>query len=208
METTDNDSASTQVTTTRVKAQWRARLTAARAAVPAEEHARESAALAEAVAGIDADTVCAYVPFGSEPGSHSLLEALRARGSRVLLPVIGSAPGPLDWAEYTGPAALVRSRVLPVPEPEGPRLGPHGLAEADVVLVPALGVDHYGVRLGRGAGYYDRSLGFAAPDVQLVAVVRDSELVARLPAEPHDVRMTGVLTPRRGLVPLPCGDPV
>jgi 5-formyltetrahydrofolate cyclo-ligase len=42
----------------------------------------------------------------------------------------------------------------------------------------------------------------AAPGTRLVAVVRDDELIDRLPAEPHDVRMTHALTPNTGLVTL------
>ena len=60
-----------------------------------------------------------------------------------------------------------------------------------------------GVRLGRGSGFYDRSLGFRDPQSRLVAIVRDSELVDELPSEPHDVPMTHALTPGRGLVTLP-----
>ena len=63
-------------------------------------------------------------------------------------------------------------------------------------------VDRTGVRLGRGAGFYDRSLPLATPTAKLVAVVRDDELVDRLPAEPHDVRMTHALTPNGGVVAL------
>ena len=73
------------------------------------------------------------------------------------------------------------------------------------VFVPALAVDRAGVRLGRGAGFYDRSLPLADPAARLVAVVRDDELVDELPAEPHDVRMTHALTPGRGLVELALG---
>jgi 5-formyltetrahydrofolate cyclo-ligase len=63
-------------------------------------------------------------------------------------------------------------------------------------------VDRDGVRLGRGAGFYDRSLPLADPAAQLVAVVRDDELLDRIPADPHDVRMTHALTPQRGLIAL------
>ena len=58
------------------------------------------------------------------------------------------------------------------------------------------------MRLGRGAGHYDRSLPLAAPGTAFVAVVREEEVVDWLPAEPHDVRMTAVLTPNRGLLQL------
>ncbi|WP_410641200.1 5-formyltetrahydrofolate cyclo-ligase [Amycolatopsis sp. lyj-346] len=185
------------------KAEWRDRVTRARAGQAAESHAREASALVNAVSKVTASTVCAYLPFGTEPGTTAFVDALAAGGARVLLPVIRPAPGPLDWAEYTGEADLVPSRFRGIREPGGERLGSEAVGAAELVLVPALAVDHRGVRLGRGAGHYDRSLVFAAAGAALLAVVRDEELVERLPGEPHDVRMTGALTPGRGVVELP-----
>ncbi|MDQ0379076.1 5-formyltetrahydrofolate cyclo-ligase [Amycolatopsis thermophila] len=186
------------------KAEWRAKLSAARAAVSVQQRVAEAGALAQAVSVMSLpDTVCCYVPFGTEPGSTSLLDLLRRRGARVLLPAIPTEPGPLDWAEYTGTASLSPGRFRYILEPTGPLLGPDALSRAGLVLLPALAVDHRGVRLGRGAGHYDRSLVHAAPDAELVAVVRDDELVEHLPSEDHDVLMTGALTPGRGHVRLP-----
>ncbi|MGW0518849.1 5-formyltetrahydrofolate cyclo-ligase [Crossiella sp. NPDC003009] len=186
------------------KNDWRARLAAARQAVPGPVRAAEAAALTTAAvawaAALDGP-VAAYVPVGAEPGSPAMVDALRASGVRVLLPVVTGA-APLDWAEYTGPDSLSPAR-FGLLEPNGPRLGVAALAEVAGLLVPALAVDRAGTRLGRGAGHYDRSLPQVRAGVPVVAVVRDEELVAALPAEPHDVRMTGALTPDGGLVVLP-----
>ena len=76
------------------------------------------------------------------------------------------------------------------------------MALASAVLVPALAVDRRGVRLGRGGGYYDRSLALCRPGTRLIAVVRDDEIVEELPSEAHDVRMTHALTPRQGVIAL------
>jgi 5-formyltetrahydrofolate cyclo-ligase len=152
----------------------------------------------------DGQTACAYVPVGSEPGSISLIDSLARRDVRVLLPVArqdaNGIPLPLQWGRYR-PGELVKAR-FGLREPAEPWEPVDAIAAATVVLVPALAVDRSGVRLGRGAGFYDRSLPLADPAAKLVAVVRDDELVDRLPAEPHDVRMTHALTPRQGLVPL------
>jgi len=145
-------------------------------------------------------TVCLYVPTGSEPGTVQMLEEVADRGVRVLLPVIAGV-GPLDWAWFAGLDAL-RMGPYGIPEPDGERLGAAALRIADVVFVPALAVDRTGVRLGRGAGFYDRSLPLAAAGTAFVAVVREDEVVDWLPAEPHDVRMSAVLTPNRGLLPV------
>jgi 5-formyltetrahydrofolate cyclo-ligase len=145
--------------------------------------------------------VCAYVPVGSEPGSLELVAALHAAGHEVLLPVVPPAAGPLDWAVYTGPDSLAAGP-LGLLEPTGPRLGPDAVGRARLVLVPGLAADHSGVRLGRGAGHYDRTLPLAAPDVPLVIVLNDEELVEQLPAEPHDRRVTSALLADAGLVTL------
>jgi 5-formyltetrahydrofolate cyclo-ligase len=188
------------------KTTLRAGLLGARRAVPPADRAAQAAALASSVLAatdtfgvIAGQTVCAYLAIGSEPGSGALLDVLRDAGYRVLLPVVVGA-APLDWAEYAGEHAL-RPGLHGLREPAGERLGPTALGQAALVLVPALAVDRAGVRLGKGGGHYDRSLPLSrAP---LVAVVRDEELVDELPAEPHDVRMTAVLTPGRGLLRLP-----
>jgi 5-formyltetrahydrofolate cyclo-ligase len=183
------------------KAAWRAQLQAARATVPANVREREATTLAQAAGPLTApgETVCAHLPTGDEPGSLALLEALREAGACVLLPVV--VGDELNWAEYTGPGALAPGS-FGIPAPDGARLPPAELGGARLVLVPALAVDHRGVRLGRGAGYYDRALHHADPAARLVAVVRDAELVDRLPVEPHDRLIGWALTPVAGLTPL------
>ena len=187
------------------KQDWRAELLARRAALDPAVREAEAVALAATLARLPLDAageiwVAAYVPVGGEPGSTVMLDELRAAGARVLLPLTGP-PGPLDWAEYTGEQGLQRAR-YGLLEPSGARLSPAALGWANTVLVPALAVDRRGVRMGRGAGYYDRTLPAARPGARLVAVVRDEELLDLLPEEPHDVRMGWALTPGAGLTRL------
>lgn len=185
----------------------RQQLLAARRCVADDVRAAEARLLSDHLepmiaAGI---TVCAYVPVGTEPGSTELLDMLLRRSARVLLPVARTTPenkpAPLRWGEYR-PGELVPG-AWGLLEPPEPLLPETALAEAVLVLVPALAVDRRGVRLGRGRGYYDRSLRARNPHARLVAVVRDAEVLDELPAEPHDVLMTDALTPNRGLIALP-----
>ena len=176
------------------KAALRRQLSAARRDLSPEIRTAEASALVKWVADVSASVVCCYLPVGNEPGSVAMVDAIDAR---VLLPIVTGA-APLDWAEYRGEAGLVPGP-YGLREPGGPRLGPDAIGLADVILIPALAVDRRGVRLGRGAGHYDRSLPKARADAALVAVVRDDELMDRLPDEPHDVRMTATLTPRLGI---------
>ncbi|MEU4982639.1 5-formyltetrahydrofolate cyclo-ligase [Streptomyces sp. NPDC021969] len=163
----------------------------------ADALARQALGLPE-VAG--ARAVAAYVSVGAEPGTLALLDALRARGVRVLLPAL-LPDNDLDWGEYTGEGSLARARHggrMELFEPAGERLGPEAVTRADVVLLPGVAVDARGLRLGRGGGSYDRVLArleAAGARPALLVLLYDREVVARVPAEPHDRPVDAVVTP-------------
>lgn len=172
-------------------------LTARRARPPAvrEEAAAAIAAHLLALAPVArARTVAAYRALPDEPDLEAALTTLVARGAEVLLPLT-RADGALDWARHD-PGAPIRRSDLGVREPIGPPLGPQAVTVADVVIVPALAVDHAGRRLGRGAGYYDRTLGLLPPAARpvLVAVVHAEELLTAVPHAAHDVAVDLVVT--------------
>ncbi len=143
--------------------------------------------------------VAAYSSMPGEPGTGPLIAALHERRVEVLVPVVDGEG--LDWVLHE-PDAPTRRSSLGVEEPTGPRLGADALGSVDVVLVPALAVDHAGRRLGRGAGYYDRALAGVA--VPLVGVVHADELVPQVPAEDHDVAVQMVVT-ETGVFRVPTG---
>jgi 5-formyltetrahydrofolate cyclo-ligase len=166
---------------------------------------RESAdALAGRALGLPelahARTVAAYVSVGSEPGTLALLDALRARGVRVLLPAL-LPDNDLDWGAYAGEGSLARIQhggKMALFEPAGERLGPDAVTGADVVLLPGLAVDARGMRLGRGGGSYDRvltRLERADARPALVVLLYDSEVVGHVPEEAHDRPVHAVVTP-------------
>ncbi|WP_438271803.1 5-formyltetrahydrofolate cyclo-ligase [Streptomyces erythrochromogenes] len=190
--------------TASAKSELRRELLAARRALSPD--ARRTAAAALAVTALDlpelagARTVAAYVSVGGEPGTRELLDALRAAGKHVLLPLL-LPDNDLDWAAYEGPGSLAeaahpgRMRLL---EPAGPPLGPDAVTQADAVLLPGLAVDGRGMRLGRGGGSYDRvlqRLERAGAHPALVVLLYDDEVVARVPEEPHDHPVQAVATP-------------
>ncbi len=192
--------------TTSSKAALREQVLAARSGVADDVRAAEARMLSEQLelAVSSGSTVCAYVPVGTEPGSVATLDMLLRRARRVLLPVARTSgdgtPRQLRWGEYR-PGELVRGH-WGLLEPAEPWLPESALAEAEMVVVPALAVDHRGARLGRGRGFYDRSLDGRNPQARLIAMVRDEEFVEELPADPHDVPMTHVITPERGIMRL------
>lgn len=182
------------------KAVLRRELLAVRALLSSEDARETAAVLARRALDLpelaDARTVAAYVSVGREPGTRTLLDTLRARGVRVLLPVL-MASNDLDWAEYAGAGHLVPAG-RGLLEPDGTRLGVDAVLDAEVVLLPGLAVDGRGMRLGRGGGSYDRVLGRltrAGAEPALAVLLYENEVVARVPEEPHDRPVRAVVTP-------------
>lgn len=178
----------------------RRELLAARRLLSEEDARNASAVLARRalelpeIAG--AGTVAAYVSVGREPGTRTLLDALRERGARVLLPVL-LPDDDLDWAAYEGAERLAPAG-RGLLEPDGARLGVGAVLQARVVLLPGLAVDGRGMRLGRGGGSYDRVLArleAAGAGAVLAVLLYDHEVVARVPEEPHDRPVHVVVTP-------------
>ncbi|MGU3292342.1 5-formyltetrahydrofolate cyclo-ligase [Williamsia sp. M5A3_1d] len=196
---------STNAAVTDAKRALRSRLVTARAELDPEGRIADGEAIAR---WLDAspvplrpgDTVGAYVSIGTEPDTSALLSALVDRDLRVLVPVTADGPAtPLTWAQFTSRDDLAQGR-FGLREPMGERLPTDAIDTAVMVFVPALAVDRAGTRLGRGAGYYDRSL--TTTEADLVAVVYDAELIGEVPGDGHDVAMGWALTPHAGFTRL------
>jgi 5-formyltetrahydrofolate cyclo-ligase len=130
-----------------------------RAAIPASERIAASNALAaqlEAIPEFLTDpNIAGYWAVAGELPLASIMGRLRARGQVYHLPVIDDQKR-LRFASWW-PGMDIAPNRFGIPEPTDtthPHLAPDAM---DVVLVPLLGFDRRGHRLGFGGGYYDRA---------------------------------------------------
>ncbi len=177
------------------KQAWRARLRAVRAAVEGE--ARQAAA--EAVAArltasplwAAAGTILAYAATATELPTLPLLSVALAGHKRLCLPRV-AADGDLILHRVEALEGLVPGyRGLLEPAADAPRVAP---AEVDLAVVPGVGFDRDGVRLGQGGGHYDRLLARFAPTCVVCGAAFACQVVARLPSHPHDRPVAYVVT--------------
>ncbi|PKQ25037.1 MAG: 5-formyltetrahydrofolate cyclo-ligase [Actinobacteria bacterium HGW-Actinobacteria-4] len=191
------------------KARLRASLRKARLHRSERRLAEHAQAISEHVLAMpsvaEATCVSVYASRSHEPGTLPLIESLHERGIRVLIPMLGNGLQ-RGWGEYHGAEDLVERAPGRPPEPSGDFLPAEALADADVVVVPALAVDTAGNRLGQGGGWYDRALADAREDVPLVALAFANEVFdadqSPLPREAHDHGVHAVITPD-GITSLP-----
>lgn len=179
------------------KDRLRAELKARRAALTARELQVAGDAAARLVTQLpewkQAKTVCLYASFGDELPTDALLLLALLEGKRLLLPRVANRAA-LTLHEVADVAALRPSRLgIREPRPDAPLAS---LADAGLVLVPGLGFDGAGRRLGFGGGFYDRLLAKPPRKTFLLGHAHSFQLVSRLPEEPHDVKVKAVATPQ------------
>jgi 5-formyltetrahydrofolate cyclo-ligase len=143
--------------------------------------------------------VAGYWAVDGELSLHALLPGLRERGQQYHLPVV-HADRRLRFAAWSAGSAVAPNR-YGIPEPQVDAqalLSPHKL---DLVLVPLLGFDRRGGRLGYGGGWYDRSFAWLRErtepaDTLLVGIAHSVQELPDIAPAPWDVRLDYVATER------------
>jgi 5-formyltetrahydrofolate cyclo-ligase len=170
----------------------RAAIAAARAALESDERRRASDVIESHLAGMFADRqdgiVAVYWPIHDEFNVLPFVERLRAQGVTPALPVVVGKDRPLEFRAWAADAALARG-VYGIAYPAaGEPVTP------DALVVPLLGFDEAGSRLGHGAGFYDRTLAALRPKPLIVGVGFECGRLATIHPQPHDVPMDAIVT--------------
>lgn len=143
-----------------------------------------------------------YWPMGSELRLDGFVRAAQKRGAKLYLPYIEPrsrrmwfTPYPADGMKQERKRGRAK---LHVPQFAGRKIRVHGLS---ILLVPIVGIDREGYRLGQAGGYYDATLSAMKHRLQAktIGVGFACQLVDRLPHEAHDVPLDGFVSERGAL---------
>ncbi|HEY1327308.1 MAG TPA: 5-formyltetrahydrofolate cyclo-ligase [Casimicrobiaceae bacterium] len=186
------------------KRAMRAAIVSQRDAMPREERAAASQAIAARVTALPAfaaaSSVLVTLPFRSEWDSALVALTALAAGKKVIVPRVDVAARVLTLHAVESLERAIAPGYRGIPEPRADT--PAALAdEIALALVPGVAFDAEGRRLGYGGGYYDRLLPLLAHDVPRIAGAFDLQIVDRVPAASHDLVIDVVMTPTRAVGP-------
>jgi 5-formyltetrahydrofolate cyclo-ligase len=164
-----------------------------KAALTPAERLEKSGSICRHVMGQihNGETVLAYTSKELEVNTAPLIDALLAAGNPVAVPIIQKEDISLRLSYIRSRSVLVPS-TFGVPEPIGSEIAARSF-EISTILLPMLGFDRTGARIGYGAGYYDRFLE-KNPHLRKIAIAFACQEIERLPVDPNDVPMDMIIT--------------
>ncbi len=173
------------------KNQIRKELLGRRAALDTAQVSRRSSSVVNSVGSLeawrDAREALLYWPVRNEVDVRPLVKDLWERGDRVFLPCCrDDCPGEMDIGVVRAESDLIRG-AYSIHEPDSQKCEFPESVSPDIVIVPGVGFDRRGFRIGFGGGYYDRFL--ARPEAAsclVVGVCYDFQIVESVPAEDWD----------------------
>ena len=182
------------------KAALRAEMTRRRKQAATVAQAAGAALLARfesAVTPAPGVTVSGYWPIGSEIDARPLMARLSERGHALGLPVVEAPGRPLLFRSWR-PGEPLEKAGFGLSEPAADKAP----VTPGLLLVPLLGFDRRGFRLGYGGGFYDRTLErlrAAAPATLAVGLAFAAQEVEAVPLEPTDQRLDWIVTEREAI---------
>jgi 5-formyltetrahydrofolate cyclo-ligase len=185
------------------KSDLRQKLRARRRALSADEQHQAARRLAVNLTGtrlfLTSRRVACYLPNDGEIDSALVIKNIHRLRKILYLPVLSRLSHDRLWFAEAGPKTKLVPNRFGIPEPVVKSRDLVRAQELDLILMPLVGFDDTGNRLGMGGGFYDRSLEFLRHrnhwrKPHLLGIAYDFQRVNGLAADPWDVPLQGVIT--------------
>ena len=138
--------------------------------------------------GLSPKAVGFYWPYKGEFDARPLVQGLIENGVAAALPAVVKPKTPLEFRRWA-PGTELESGVYDIPFPKE-----RDLVTPEILLVPLLGFDEAGYRLGYGGGYYDRTLASFAVRPYAIGIGFELSRLATIYPQPYDIPMNAIVT--------------
>ena len=137
-----------------------------------------------------------YASFRSEADTMDMIKLSLHLGKLAVLPRVCKKEHILKLYEIKNMDELARGYMW-ILEPSVDEARLRKLSDIDLVIIPGAAYDTQGNRLGYGAAYYDKLLAAPERKIPIVAPAYEEQIVEKIPAEPHDIKVDKIITDKR-----------
>lgn len=136
---------------------------------------------------LDIRSIAGYYPLNDEFNILSILSTAELIGITIALPFINNINNSMEFKQWSSRDKLRKNTHFYEPLPNSNTITP------DLIIVPLLGFDRKGHRIGYGSGYYDRTLPLFIKSLK-IALAYSNQEVDDIPVEKHDQKLDFIIT--------------
>lgn len=142
-----------------------------------------------------AKVISIYISDSEEVETKNIIKKVLQMGKKVAVPSLKNGQPCMRFLQ--GVERLEDH--IPFLTSNAPEAKPDNL---DLIVLPGIGFDKKGARIGRGKGYYDKFLKEIKGKIPLIALAYDFQVLDEIPEEPHDVSLDKIITEKRVIKPV------
>jgi 5-formyltetrahydrofolate cyclo-ligase len=142
-----------------------------------------------------ASTILFYISYDNEVFTHDMIKESISNGKNVIVPISDKENRRLILSKFNNwdDLKLGSYNIL---EPGKDKINEISIEEVDLIIVPGVGFDARGHRIGHGKGYYDNLLRKSG-NILNIGLAFETQVVKKIPTDTHDLPVNMIVTEKR-----------
>ncbi|MBD3226586.1 MAG: 5-formyltetrahydrofolate cyclo-ligase [Candidatus Lokiarchaeota archaeon] len=146
---------------------------------------------------IDAKNLIVYCAKNNEVQTEKIIKHTLSRNKKVIVPITNTELRILEFSEILDYDKDLEISTFDILEPKKEAIRPFDLTRIDLIIIPGVGFDKYGGRIGYGYGYFDKFLNSIDKNSPFIGLAFELQIVEILPTTHHDARVDYIITEKR-----------
>lgn len=142
-----------------------------------------------------ANNIFFYVSYDNEVNTHDMIKKCLLLGKNVIVPICKRDDRSLFLSKIEKWDDL-KSGSYDILEPKKDKIKEVSIYNIDLTIIPGVGFDEQGFRLGHGFGYYDKLLNNSTNSIN-IGLAFEIQIVEKIPIELHDLPVDLIITEKR-----------
>lgn len=147
-----------------------------------------------------ANTILFYISYNNEVHTHEMIQESINKGKTIAVPVIQNNNQTLTISKLSSWKNLTKGPYN-ILQPKKESIQKLNINDLDLIIIPGVGFDLKGHRIGHGTGYYDKLLkNFHHTPPPFIGLAFELQILEEIPVEQHDIPVNKIVTEKRVII--------